>query len=389
MPFYNFDQHVDREQTSCVKYDLRDKVFHQSDVIPMWVADMDFETPEFIRKAVAERAAHPIYGYTFRNESYVESIRNWVLRRHQWETQSDWFVFSPGIVPAVNLAVLALTKPGDGVLIQTPVYFPFFNAVNDHERKLLTNRLVYADGKYSIDFEDFEAKVKKARMFIMSSPHNPVGRVWSREELTRMGTICQKYGVVIIADEIHNDLILPGNHHTVMATLSPNLADITLTCIAPSKTFNMAGLATSSVVVSNPELRKLFSRYVEKLHLSGGNIFGAVASIAGYSHGDVWVDELMEYVAKNLAYLKEQLTNHTNIKLVEPEATYMAWLDFSATGLDDETIKSTLINKARLGLSHGPMFGSGGELFQRINLATTLKVVEEATQRMISTFRCN
>jgi len=387
MPQYNFDQQVHREGTSCVKYDLRHKIFQRQDVIPMWVADMDFETPEFIRNAVAGRAAHPVYGYTFRNVSYVKSIMNWVRRRHQWETQAEWFVFSPGIVPAVNMAVLALTKPGDGVLIQTPVYFPFFNAVNDHERKLLTNRLVYADGKYSIDFEDFEAKAKNARMFILSSPHNPVGRVWSREELTRMGEICQKNGVIIIADEIHNDLILPGNHHTVLANLSPQLADITLTCIAPSKTFNMAGLATSSVVVSNPELRKLFSTYVEKLHLSGGNLFGAVASEAGYNHGDVWVDQLMDYVAKNVAYLTDQLSKYTRIKVVDPQATYMVWLDFGPAKMDDESIQETLINKAGLGLSHGPMFGPGGEQFQRINLATPLHVVEEATRRLLITFQ--
>jgi len=373
MPQYNFDQQVLREDTSCVKY-------------AMWVADMDFKTPEFIRKAVLERASHPIYGYTFRHETYVESIMNWVRKRHQWETQVDWFVFSPGIVPAVNMAVLALTQPGDGILIQPPVYFPFFNAVNDHGRKLLTNQLVYADGVYSIDFEDFEAKAKNARMFILSSPHNPVGRVWSQEELSRMGEICRKYGVIIIADEIHNDLILPGNHHTVLANLSPQLADITLTCIAPSKTFNVAGLATSSVIVPNEELRTLFSTYVDKLHLSGGNLFGAVASIAGYTHGEVWVDQLMAYVAKNLAYLTTQLSQHTPIRVVAPQATYMAWLDFGATQMDDETIKETLINKAGLGLSHGPMFGRGGERFQRINLATPMKVVEEATHRLINAF---
>ena len=383
---YNFDTIVSREGTASVKYDLREKIFNNGSVMPMWVADMDFETPDFIRQAIEKRVEHPIYGYSFRDDNYTSSIQNWIRRRHNWDTESDWFVFSPGIVPAVNFAVLSLTQPGDGILIQPPVYFPFYGAVKDHQRELLTNQLIYENGEYSIDFDDFEQKARQVKLFIMSSPHNPVGRVWTRDELSKMGEICLRHGVIILSDEIHNDLILPGNQHTVMATISDEIANQTLTCIAPSKTFNMAGLATSSVVISNPDLRKKFAGFIDRLHLAGGNLFGSVASVAGYTHGEVWVDELMNYVANNVRYLGDFLQSQTSVQMIEPQATYMAWLDFRATELDDDTIKNRLISEAGVGLSPGPVFGAGGEGFQRINLATPFSIVKEAASRIASTF---
>lgn len=383
---YDFDKNITREETCSVKYDLRQRIFGSQELIPMWVADMDFETPEFIREAVIKRADHPIYGYSFRSDSYVESIVDWLERRHRWTTQKEWFVFSPGIVPALNFAVLSLTKPGDGVLIQPPVYFPFFSAINDHHRKLLQNKLVYSHGRYSIDFDDFEKKAKEASLFLLSNPHNPVGRVWSKSELIQMADICLKHGVTIVSDEIHNDLILPGNRHTVLAGLSPEIANIVLTCVAPSKTFNMAGLATSSVIVSNPELRSKYSGFIDQLHLSGGNLFGAAASEAGYRNGDQWVDQLMFYVQKNVELVKSQLTENTSIRVVDPEATYMVWLNFLAVGLDDESLKNKLIHETKIGLSPGPVFGDGGSGFQRINLAAPRVVVEEAIRRLVHTF---
>jgi cystathionine beta-lyase len=386
MSQYNFDILVHRENTESVKYDLRNRIFGKDDVLPMWVADMDFETPDFIREALLKRAGHPIYGYTFRSPSYADSIREWVTRRHQWTIQNDWIVFSPGVVPAFNFAVLSLTKPGDGILIQPPVYFPFFSAVNDHNRKLLQNQLVYKEGMYTIDFNDFEDKAKEASLFLLSNPHNPIGRVWTRDELTKMAEICQKYGVLILSDEIHNDLILPGNKHTVLAGIDPAFAEITLTCIAPSKTFNMAGLSTSSVVISNDELRKKYAAFIDALHLSGGNLFGAVASEAGYRHGDRWVDELMKYVKNNIGFLSSHLKQYTDIQVVDSQATYMVWLDFKPTGLDDETIQHKLIHDSKLGLSHGPVFGPGGEGFQRINLAAPRQLIVEAAERLSQTF---
>ncbi len=382
---YDFDIQINRADTSCVKYDLRDKIFGCEDLIPMWVADMDFATPDFIVNAVKQRAENPIYGYSFRHKSYTESIQNWLLRRHNWETKPDWFVFSPGIVPAVNFAVLALTSPGDSIIVQPPVYFPFFNAVTDHGRKLLTNQLIYKDDSYQIDFADFEQKAKQAKLFIFSSPHNPVGRVWQPNELLRLGEICIRNNVLILSDEIHNDLVLPGFKHTVLSSLGKQIADITLTCIAPSKTFNMAGLSTSSVIISQPEIRKKYSSFVDSLHLSGGNIFGSVASQAGYTHGDIWVDELMRYVANNVDLLAHELSK-TKIKMIQPQATYMAWLDFGATNLTDDELKHKLIFDAGLGLSHGPTFGIGGQGFQRINLAAPASTVIKAGKQLAATF---
>ena len=382
---YDFDKIVDRDSTANIKYDLREKFFEKKDVLPMWVADMDFETPIFIRKAIKERAEHPIYGYTYRDENYSNSIVNWVKNRQGWDIEKDWIVYSPGIVPALNFSTMAYTNPNDSILVQPPVYFPFFTAATDHGRKLLSNQLKYDDGRYTIDFEDFEQKAKKATMFFLSSPHNPVGRVWKKEELVRLGEICVDNNVIIISDEIHNDLILPGYKHIPIASLSKEIADITVTCIAPSKTFNLAGLATSSVIISNEELRNKFEKVINTLHLSLGNLFGAVASEAGYTYGHNWVDELMKYLAGNIDLLRNGLAE-SKIKIIEPEATYLVWLDFKDYNIDDEEIKNILINKAGLGLSHGPMFGEGGEGFQRINLAAPRSTITTAIDKLSSAF---
>lgn len=384
---YDFNKIVDRQSTANIKYDLRNKFFGRDDVLPMWVADMDFETPDFIRNAVIKRAEHPIYGYSFRVESYYESIVSWVKERHNWEIETDWIVYSPGVVPALNFSTLVYTNKGDGIIVQPPVYFPFFNAITDNERVRLNNQLNIEDGKYVIDFDDFEEKAKKANMFFLSSPHNPVGRVWTKEELLQLGEICVKNNVIIITDEIHNDLMLPGYKHIPMASLTPEIADITVTCIAPSKTFNIAGLATSSIIISNQTLRKKFEKILNQYHLSLGNLFGAVASEAGYRHGSQWVDELMQYVKQNFDEVDQALLKtNGRIKLIEPEATYLAWLDFRGTGLGDDKIKDLLINKAGLGFSHGPVFGEGGQGFQRMNLAAPRSIVMEAMERLIDTF---
>jgi len=341
---YNFDKITKRESTANIKYDLRHKFFDTKDVIPMWVADMDFETPEFVRKAVIERAEHPIYGYSFREDSYAESIVDWTKRRHGWDIQKEWIVFSPGIVPALNFSTMAYTKPGDSILVQPPVYFPFFTAATDHDRVLVENELVLKEGKYVINFEDFEEKAKSAKMFFFSSPHNPVGRVWTEDELRKIGEICVKNNVLIISDEIHNDLILPGIKHIPIASLSDEIANNTITCIAPSKTFNLAGLATSSVIISNKDLRQRFEKVINSLHLTLGNLFGSIASTAGYTHGDQWVDELMSYISGNIDIVRNKLKESgSGIKLIEPESTYLIWLDFRNLHLKDEEIDEILI----------------------------------------------
>jgi cystathionine beta-lyase len=380
---YNFDKIIAREQTASVKYDMREPYFGKADVLPMWVADMDFETPDFIREAIEERAKHPIYGYSVRGDDYYQSIVDWVKRRHQWEIQKEWIVHSPGIVPALNFAVLSYTKAADGIIVQPPVYFPFFMAINDHGRKQLDNQLLFNGEAYHINFDELQRLAKQAKMLFLSSPHNPVGKCFTKEELLKIGEICLENDVLIISDEIHNDLILPGFKHIPLASLSDELADNTISCIAPSKTFNLAGLATSSVIIKNETLREKFSKTIADLHLTNGNLFGAVASQAAYTHGDAWLDELLVYVNGNFRLLDDFLSSELpRLKMVKAEATYLAWIDFSATGLTDEEIKEKLIHQAGLGFNSGIIFGKGGEGFQRMNLAAPRSTIQKALERL-------
>ncbi len=384
---YDFDQIIPRENTGSVKYDGRKQVFGREDVLPLWVADMDFATPDFIRQAVIRRAHHPIYGYTLLSDAYFDAIIRWVKTRHRWDIQKDWISFSPGIVPAINFAVLSYTQPGDGVIVQPPVYFPFFEAIQSNGRRQLNNPLRYVNGKYQIDFNDLEDKAKSARMLLLSHPHNPVGRSWTRRELETIGEICLRHRVVIVSDEIHNDLMLPGNRHIPLATVSEEMAQNSVTCIAPSKTFNMAGLATSSVIIPNTDLRKAFRKTLDRLHIFRGNFFGYEASTAGYRHGAAWVDALMDYVKGNFDLLSDFLQNELPaLRLTPAEATYLAWIDFRDTGLSDAQIKDKLIHDAGLGFNHGPIFGEGGQGFQRMNLAAPRSIIQEACRRLQKTF---
>jgi cystathionine beta-lyase len=380
---YSFDKIVDRNHTSNVKYDMRNSYFGKPDLLPMWVADMDFETPYFIREAVIERAKHPIYGYSFRTDDYFQSIIKWIKKRHNWNINKEWILSSPGIVPALNFAVHAFTHRGDGIIVQPPVYFPFFNAVNNNGRKVIYNQLVYDGQTYQFDFDDLSKKARKAKMLFLCSPHNPVSRCWTKDELLQLADICVKNNLIIVSDEIHNDLVLPDFKHYPTATLSEEIADITLTFVAPSKTFNLAGLATSSVIISNENLRKKFNDKLEEYHISGINLFGMIASEAAYTYGEKWLDEMLYYLKGNFELLENTLNNEfETLSLVKPEATYLAWIDFRKTGLKDEDIKNRLINKAELGLSHGPVFGHGGEGFQRMNLAAPRLFIHEALGRL-------
>lgn len=381
---YNFDEPVDRQGTSSVKFDLRKDVFGKEDVIPMWVADMDFKTPPFIIEAIKKRLDHEILGYTVRRKEYFSSIAEWVKRRYSWNIETDWISFSPGIVPAVNMSVLAFTSPGDGVIIQPPVYFPFFPAVQDHDRLLISNPLIEVDGKWTFDLDDLNRKAEQgAKMIILSNPHNPVGRAWTKYELSALAAICLKNNILILSDEIHSDLVLPGHHHTPVASLSDEIADITLTCIAPSKTFNLAGMATSSVIISNSEIRAKYDRMVEKLHIGMGNLLGAEASIAAYTHGDEWLGQLLVYINNNAEFVVDFCReNLPVIKPVMPEATYMIWLDCRQMGMNPEELNRFFIEKAGLGLNEGSTFGSGGNGYMRMNLACPIDTVREAMRRL-------
>jgi cystathionine beta-lyase len=380
---YNFDKFIDRTRTSCVKYDLRQTIFGKSDVIPMWVADMDFQTPDFIRDAIIQRAGHPVYGYTFRDTDYYQTITEWMQSHHDWLIRKEDIIFCPGVVPALNIAVMAFTKPGDKIIIQPPVYRPFYGAVRDHNRELVYNQLIRKENKYLIDYELLEEQAKDGVMLILCNPHNPVGRCWDQSELKKVAEICLKHHVLVLSDEIHADLVMPGYRHQVFANLSQEAAEITITAHAPSKTFNLAGLATSSVIISNPELRSVFSQFIEKMHLTLGNLFGSVASTAAYSQGEHWRLQLIDYLHSNIDLTEEFIKeNIPGLKMIRPEATYLIWLDFRRFMLDDESMKNKLIYEAGLGFNPGTEFGPGGEGFMRMNIACPRSILIDALGRL-------
>ncbi len=383
----DFDRIIDRKGTSSVKYDMRGEIFGNRDVVPMWVADMDFPVPEAVSEALKERASHPIYGYSVVSDSYFEAFIGWQKRRHDWEISKESVLFSPGIVTGVNLLVRSLTRPGDRIIVQPPVYFPFFSAVEKNDRKLLYNQLIEKDGNYSMDFDDLETKLKKgAKMLILCSPHNPVGRSWTLDELRTAGELCVKYGAVIISDEIHCDLVFKPYRHIPMAKISGGIEQQTVTCLSTSKTFNLAGLFTSQIIIQNEEHRKAYQEEMDKVHLSP-NIFGMVASEAAYRYGDAWLDELLDYLWNNYLLVKDFLGERLpRIGLTASEATYLLWLDFRDYGLSEKDLNSLLTEKAGIGMNMGSMFGPGGKGFQRMNIACPRPVVEKALESLVKVF---
>lgn len=381
---WNFDEVINRENTNCVKYDQRQEVFGRADVIPMWVADMDFRTPPFIIDALAARLKHEILGYSYRPDSYFRSFMNWLSERHGWEIQKEWIEFSPGIVPALNLCTLAYTEKGEGIIIQPPVYAPFHSAANDHERKLVYNCLLETEDGWKMDPEGLAGLITQSvKMIIISNPHNPVGRAWTKEELAAIVDICFEKGVIILSDEIHSDLILQGSRHIPVASISEKAAAITVTCMAPSKTFNLAGLSTSSLIIPDPVLRDKYRKTLEGMHLHLGNIFGNVASEAAYMYGRGWLDELLAYVQGNadlvMTYCREHIPG---IRPVKPEATYMIWLDCRAMGLTGKELQHFFVDRAGVGMNEGSSFGPGGEGFMRMNLACPRLTVEKALKQI-------
>jgi cystathionine beta-lyase len=381
---WNFDATPEREGTDCIKYDRRKEIFGVKEIIPMWVADMDFNTPDFIVSALQKRLNHNIFGYSYRPHKYYQSIAEWLKSRHQWVIDKEWICFSPGIVPALNICTLAFTRPGESIIVQPPVYFPFFSAVESHGRNLVYNQLVESEGKWCMDFDSLSASINEStKMIVISNPHNPVGRVWSPDELNRLADICVTNNILILSDEIHCDLILPGFYHTPVAKLSEKISDITVTCIAPSKTFNLAGLSTSSVIISNPVLRKYFNNKIDNLHIGNGNIFGTIASIAAYSEGKEWLDDLLEYIDHNVEYVNDYCQKMIpEIIPVRPEATYMMWLDCRRLEMSGKELQNFFVKNAGVGMNEGSTFGPGGEGFMRMNLATSFRNVEKAMEQI-------
>jgi cystathionine beta-lyase len=383
---YDFDTIIDRRDTSCVKYDLRGKLFGREDILPMWVADMDFPVAGFILDAISDRLKHPILGYTFRSDRFAESVSSWLARRHHWKVETDAIGFSPGIVPALNMCILEFTDPGDRVVVQPPVYFPFFSAVRNHGRELLCNQLVKIDGNYEMDFDHLEDLFKGGvKLFFLCNPHNPVGRAWSREELQQLADLCITYKVLVISDEIHSDLLLFGHRHIPFATLGKDIADLTVTCMAPSKSFNLAGLYTSVMIATNPRLKERYEKVLDAVHVGGDNILGQVALEAAYTQGDEWLDQLLVYLEDNFrAFCTVLNTAVPELGISPLEATYLAWLDFSFLKLDDKGLNDFIIHRAGLGLNDGPMFGPGGSQHQRLNLATPRKILLDAAGRLVA-----
>jgi len=368
---YNFDEIVNRDHTNSIKYDYRKILFGKSDVIPFWVADMDFKTPDFIINALKKRLDHEIFGYTLISEELKHVIIDWLYERHQWEVKPEWITINPGVVPTLAFCVLSYTKPGDQVIVQPPVYFPFFYVIENNGRKILNNPLKLQDGRYHMDFNDLKRKINnRTKMILLCNPHNPGGSVWKEEELDELAEICHKQQIIIISDEIHSDLMLTGHRHIPMASINTKTSDCTVTCLSSSKTFNTAGLAISYTVISNPNLRSGLSNMLNDFHLSYGNTAGLVATEAAYRHGSAWLNQMLEYVEGNIAWLAEFLKNHLPmIKMIQPEATYLVWLDFRELGLTGKELKHLLIQKAGIGFSEGTLFGFGGEGFQRMNVA--------------------
>ena len=381
---WNFDEPAGREGTDCIKYDRREETFGVKDIIPMWVADMDFNTPDFVVESLQKRLEHHIYGYSFRSSEYFQSMISWIKTRHNWTVEKEWISFSPGIVPALNFCTLAFTQPGDSIIVQPPVYFPFFSAAESHGRNLIYNRLTESEGKWNMDYNSLIAGIdSKTKMIIISNPHNPVGRVWTPEELNNLADICLKNNILIISDEIHCDLVLPGFTHTPMASLSEKIAENTVTLIAPSKTFNLAGLSTSSVIIKNPVLRKSFNRIVDNLHVGNGNIFGNTASIAAYTNGHKWLDALLDYIDNNIEFVKDYCGKMIpEIIPVQPEATYMIWLDCRRFGMSGKDLQNFFVHKAGVGMNEGSTFGPGGEGFMRMNIGTTHQTVMKAMEQI-------
>lgn len=381
-----FDEIIDRKNTCSVKWDYCKDKFGREDVLPMWVADMDFPSPIEITEAIKKRAEHCIFGYTGVSEQLTGAMIRWMKRRNNWTIRKDWTIHTPGVVTSINIAILAYTDIGDKILIQTPVYYPFYSSITDNDRQLVVNPLKNHHGYYEIDFDDLEKKFGSGvKMMILCSPHNPVGRVWKIEELNRIAELCIKYNVLVISDEIHSDLIYEGYRHIPIAAVSDGILLNSVTCISPTKTFNLAGLAESSAIIPNVDLRNKFQKTLKKTGAGMLNIFGLEAAEAAYTHGEQWLEELIAYLTVNLETLIDYFNeNIPSIKVVKPEGTYLAWLDCRELSEKTGGLREFFVHKAGVGLNDGIMFGKDGAGFQRMNFACPRALLLEGLQRIES-----
>ncbi|OAJ70214.1 aminotransferase [Methylobacillus sp. MM3] len=384
---FDFDRVIPREGTSALKYDGRTAYFGTSDVQPLWVADMDFAAPEAVTHALIARATHPIYGYTLPPESVYDALIGWMKKRHAWVIEREWIVLVPGVVPSLNAVAMALTEPDEGVIVQPPVYFPFFSAATKTGRRLVQNPLKLDNGRYSIDFEHLEQCAQEARLLLLCSPHNPVGRVWQREELTQVLDIARRHDLTVLADEIHADLIYPEYRHRALATLTDDTANI-VTAVAPSKTFNIPGLGLSALIIPDSARRTRINQVLDMVHMTAGNPFSLTAFEAAYREGAPWLESLMAYLQKTrdeaARYIELELPR---IKLIPAEGTYLLWLDCRELGMRDDELKRFMIHEAGLGLSPGIAFGMGGSGFMRMNIGAPRSLVMEALEKLKAALR--
>lgn len=373
---FDFDIPVPREGTHSVKFDGRQQYFGTAEVTPMWVADMDFAVPPCVTRALLARAAHPVFGYTLYPESLYQSVIGWFQRRHHWSIERDWIVMAPGVVPSLHACCLAFAEAGEGVIVQPPVYFPFFSAVTETKRQLVLNPLQSINGRYEINLKQLENQARDARILMLCTPHNPVGRVWSKAELISVLRIAKAHNLIVLSDDIHADLVYPGASHTMIGTLETELGEFirtnVITAVAPSKTFNIPGLGLSCLIVPNPQHREALQKVFELLHVSNSNPFSIAAFEAAYNEGDVWLDSLMVYLQENKKLVRDFLAqNVPQIRCADPEGTYLLWLDCSDLQLTDAQLRDFFIKDCKVGMNPGIVFGEEGKGFMRMNIGTT------------------
>lgn len=386
----DFDTVIERRNTRSLKYDFAVERGMSEDILPMWVADMDFKTSSYIEDALAERVREGVFGYSEVKTPYFEIVRDWMVKRHGWQPQEEWLVKTPGVVTALAMAVKAYTEPGDAVLIQLPVYYPFAEVIEDNGRRVVSNTLYRGeDNRYHMDFEDFEEKIvqHKVKLFLLCNPHNPVGRVWKAEELTRLGDLCVKHGVIVVSDEIHEDFVFQGKHQ-VFAGLKKEYEERCIVCTSPSKTFNLATMVLSNIFIPNRDLRKRFRKQLDAAGISQLGVMGLIACETAYSRGEEWYLAMHAYVRGNIVYVKNYVEqNLPGVTMAEHEGTYLVWLDFSGTGLSETKLEDMIVNRAKLWLDGGTMFGESGKGFQRINVACPRSILEEAMGRLKKALR--
>lgn len=386
---FDFDRPVERRGTLSYKWDQSEKLFGDPDVLPLWVADMDFLCPPEVVDAVRRRAAEGVYGYTIRDEACVQAVVDWFKRRHGWAIDPEWLVDSPGVVTSLSLAVELFTRPGDRVVVQSPVYYPFYSVVRMNGREVARNPLVIRDGKYEVDWDHLEQLMRDgSAMMLLCSPHNPGGRVWTREELARLGDMASRYGVFVVSDEIHADLVFPGCRHVPFPAASPSCAEGSMVCIAPTKTFNMPGIQASFAIIPDPDKRRRFEYRLRALSLHMTPFFSPVAVKAAYTHGEAWLDAVLEYIRSNLdfamVFLQEQLPE---VRPMDPEGTYLLWVDCRALGLGAAEMRNLMYREAKVAFSEGSIFGPDGEGFVRINVACRRQLLAEALERFAAAAR--